>query len=88
MTTADGVITDFALAPAHLPDGTFTEQLLRDKADLLVLGDKAYLNALLQGELQTLHGVTLLTPRRTNQSQQLPEALTRLVSHFRQMIGA
>ena len=86
LTTADGVITDFALAPAHLTDGTFTEQLLRDKADLLVLGDKAYLNALLQGELQALHGVTLLTPRRANQHQPLPEALTRLVSHFRQMI--
>ncbi len=86
LTTADGVITDFALAPAHLTDGTFTDQLLRDKADLLVLGDKAYINALLQGELQQLHGVTLLTPHRANQHTQLPEGLTRLVSHFRQMI--
>ena len=86
LTTADGVITDFALAPAHLTDGTFTDQLLRDKADLLVLGDKAYINALLQGELQQLHGVTLLTPPRANQHHHLPEGLTRLVGHFRQMI--
>jgi len=86
LTTADGVVTDFALAPAHLTDGTFTDQLLRDKADLLVLGDKAYINALLQGELQQVHGVTLLTPQRANQHYQLPEGLTRLVSHFRQMI--
>jgi hypothetical protein len=86
LTTADGVITDFALAPAHLTDGTFTDQLLRDKADLLVLGDKAYINALLQGELQQFHGVTLLTPHRANQHSQLPDVLTRLVSHFRQMI--
>jgi hypothetical protein len=86
LTTADGMITDFALAPAHLPDGTFTDQLLRDKADLLVLGDKAYLNALLQGERSELHGVRVLTPQRSNQHQQLPEALSRLVSHFRQMI--
>ena len=86
LTTADGMITDFALAPAHLPDGTFTDQLLRDKADLLVLGDKAYINALLQGELSELHGVRVLTPQRSNQHQQLPEALSRLVSHFRQMI--
>jgi hypothetical protein len=86
LMTADGMITDFALAPAHLTDGTFTDQLLRDKAGLLVLGDKAYLNALLQGDLHALHGVTLLTPQRANQQQQLPDALTRLVSHFRQMI--
>ena len=86
LTTADGVITDFALAPAHLTDGTFTDQLLRDKADLLVLGDKAYINALLQGELQQLHGVTLLTPQRANQHSHLPAGLTRLVGRFRHMI--
>jgi hypothetical protein len=86
LTTADGMITDFALAPAHLTDGTFTDQLLRDKTDLLALGDKAYINSLLQGELHELHGVTLLTPQRENQLAQLPEGLGRLVSHFRQMI--
>ena len=86
LTTADGIITDFALAPAHCSDGAFTDQLLRDKADLLVLGDKASIKAVLQAELQPVHGVALLTPRRANQSQQLPEALTRLVCHFRQMI--
>jgi hypothetical protein len=86
LTTADGIITDFALAPAHHTDGTFTDQLLRDKTGLLVLGDKAYLNAVLQADLQVVHGVTVLTPHRVNQRQQLPAALTRLVTHFRQMI--
>jgi hypothetical protein len=86
LTTADGSITDFALAPAHLSDGTFTDQLLRDKTDLLALGDKASINGLLQGELQELHGITLLTPHRENQLEQAPEGVTRLVCHFRQMI--
>ncbi len=86
VTTAEGIITDFALAPAHLTDGTLTDQLLRDTTDLLVLGDKAYINARLQGELQQRHGVTLLTPQRANQHHQLPAALTQLVHHFRQMI--
>ncbi len=86
LTTADGIITDFALAPAHFTDGTFPDQLVRDKAGLLVVGDKADINAPLQDDLQQAHGVTLLTPQRTNHHQQLPEALTRRVSHFRQMI--
>lgn len=86
LTTADGIITDFALAPAHLTDGTFTDQLLRDKTDLLALGDKAYINALLQAELREVHGVTLLTPHRENQLMQMPQGLARLVSHFRQMV--
>ena len=29
---------------------------------------------------------TILTPQRSNQHQQLPEEVTRLVSHFRQLI--
>jgi hypothetical protein len=86
LTTADGLITDFALAPANLTDGTFTDQLLRDKSDLVALGDKGYINTLLQGELQELHGVTLLTPQRENQLMQVPNGLTGLVCHFRQMI--
>src|SRR5215218_6633415 len=75
LTTADGIITDFALASAQLTDGTFTDQLLRDKTELLALGDKAYIDALLQSELSELHGVTVLTPQRENQHQQLPEGL-------------
>jgi hypothetical protein len=86
LTTADGMITDFALAPAHLTDGTFTDQLLRGTTGLLVLGDKASINAELQAELQQAHGVSLLTAHRSNQREQLPEALGRLVTHFRQMI--
>ncbi len=86
LTTADGIITDFALAPAHLSDGSFTDQLLREKAELVVLGDKAYINALVQGELHEMHGVRLLTPHRSNQHQHLPEGVTRLVSPFRQII--
>lgn len=86
LTTADGIIVDFALAPAHMSDGSFTDQLLREKSEVLVIGDKASINGLLQSELHELHGVRVLTPQRSNQHQQLPAALTRLVCHFRQMI--
>ena len=86
LVTHSGLILDFALAPANHPDGALAEQLLADKAWLTVLGDKAYLHAALQALLAWRNDLTLLTPRRANQREQLPAALTRALAHFRQSI--
>jgi hypothetical protein len=81
-----GLLLDFALAPANHNDGTLTAQLLADKAGLTVLGDKGYINGPLQARLATAHDLALLTPKRRNQLVQLPEALTKAINHFRQII--
>ena len=86
LTTADGVIVDFALAKAHLTDGTFTEQLLGDKYHLLVVGDKGYVDEGKQASLAARQDVLLVTPKRNNQHLQLPAGMASLLSHFRQMI--
>jgi hypothetical protein len=81
-----GLVLDFALAPANHNDGTLTAQLLADKTGLTVLGDKGYINGPLQAHLARVHGLTLLTPKRRNQLEQLPAALTQAIHHFRQII--
>jgi hypothetical protein len=81
-----GLILDFTLAPANHNDGKLTAQLLADKAGLTVLGDKGYINGPLQERLAARHDLTLLTPKRKNQRDQLPEALTQAINHFRQII--
>lgn len=81
-----GLILDFVLAPAHYSDGAFTEHLLADKARLLVLGDKAYLNAPLQAWLAEHNDLMLLTPKRSNQRRQQPALLTKAITHFRQAV--
>jgi len=86
LLTHSGLILDFALAPAHHADGTFTEQLLLDKHWLTVLGDKAYLHAALQELLAWRNDLVLLTPTRANQRAQLSAGLTRAINHFRQAI--
>ena len=86
LITASGLILDFVLAPAHHADGALAEQLLLDKHRLTALGDKAYLNAALQHLLAWRNDLVLLTPTRANQRAQLPAALTRAISHFRQAI--
>ncbi len=86
LITHGGLILDFVLAPAHHADAALTEQLLIDKRWLTVLGDKAYLNAALQDLLAWRNDLVLLTPKRANQRQQHPPALTRAIAHFRQII--
>lgn len=81
-----GLILDFTLAPANHNDGKLTAQLLTDKAGLTVLGDKGYINGPLQDQLAARHDLTLLAPKRRNQREQLPEALTQAINHFRQII--
>lgn len=81
-----GLILDFALAPANHNDGKLAPQLLADKAGLTVLGDKGYVNGPLQVDLAARNALTLLTPKRKNQHDQLPEALTQAINHFRQII--
>ena len=81
-----GLILDFALVPANQSDGKLAPQLLEEKAGLTVLGDKGYINGPLQAHLAARQDLALLTPRRKNQRDQLPEALTRAINHLRQII--
>ena len=81
-----GLLLDFTLASANHNDGKLTAQLLTDKAGLTVLGDKGDINGPLQADLAARHDLTLLTPKRKNQRDQLPEALTQAIHHFRQII--
>jgi hypothetical protein len=81
-----GLILDFALAPANHHDGALTAQLLADKAGLTVLGDKGYINGDLQALLAARNSLTLLTPKRRDQREQLPAAVTHAINSFRQVI--
>src|SRR5579859_773638 len=81
-----GLLLDFALAPAHHRDDAFIEQLLADNTDWTVLGDKGYIGAAVAALLAWRNNLSLLTPRRCNQKEQLPAALTAAINSFRQII--
>jgi hypothetical protein len=83
---AAGLVLDFALVAANAADSTLAEQLLIDKAGLTVLGDKGYVDGPLHQLLAWRNGLTVLTPRRKNQRDQLPAALTRAIHAARQIV--
>lgn len=86
LVSASGLILDFALVAANEADGTLAEQLLIDKAGLTVLGDKGYVNGPLHQLLAWRNDLSVLTPKRRNQKQQLPAALTRAINEARQIV--
>jgi hypothetical protein len=86
LVTLNGVILDFALAPANSNDLTVGEELLAEQRDLVVLGDKAYISAPIAARLQAAAGVTVLTVPRQNQRVQPSATFATLHTRWRQMI--
>jgi hypothetical protein len=86
LVTLTGVIRDFVLAPASVNDHRVAPELLAAVEDLLVLGDKGYIDAPLVQALRTERGVILATPLRRNQTMQRDPAFIRLLNGFRQII--
>ncbi len=86
LVTLGGVIRDFVLAPASASDVLVGAELLREQADLAVVGDKAYISAPLAAELREEREVALLTVPRRNQRRQLPDEAARLLNGARQIV--
>jgi len=81
------LILDFALAPANHHDSLLAQQLLCGESDLLVLGDKAYIDEELKRELEARGNVLRLTRQRSNQKPEQSSGLGRAIDHFRQPTG-
>ena len=82
----NGVILDFALAPANECDLEVGFELLSAHTDLQVLGDKAYISAEKAAHLWQHNRIHLTTIPRQNQQKQMPRRLRRLYNSIRQMI--
>lgn len=86
LVTMGGVILDFVLAPANIPDLEAGLDMLFSHTDLNVIGDKAYINAETAAELWQLNRLHLQTLPRKNQKEQLPKPARRLINSVRQII--
>ena len=86
LTTANGVIIDFTLAPASATDLSVGYELLCGQKDKQVIGDKAYINRDLQTELAERHGIDLITVPRRNQKDQMSKSEKRWINQTRQII--
>lgn len=86
LVTLGGVIRDYVLAPAHAHDVGVAPELLSGHDDLVVLGDKGYIDAALAAALWAQHRVALLTPLRRNQRGAQAQGRVSLWNGLRQVI--
>ena len=86
LITLGGTILDFELTSANADERDAARDLLQDKRDLVVIGDKGFISAPLASELKERSNIRLLTLPRRNQKVQVPPAVRRLINHVRQRI--
>lgn len=85
LTTLNGVILDFVLAPANVPELQAGTELLEEHTDLTALGDKAFVSRPAAARLRDENRIALLTLPRRNQKRQPPAAVRRLLNAARQV---
>lgn len=86
LTTLNGVILDFVLAPANATDLQAGLDMLWEWTDLDVIGDKAYISAMIAEELERTNRLHLETLPRKDMKRQLPAATRKLFNRVRQII--
>lgn len=86
LTTLNGVILDFVLASANVPELTVGVELLDAHTDLDVLGDKAFISAPVAADLRETNRIRLLTLPRRNALQPVPATVRRTLNGARQII--
>jgi len=86
LVTLNGVIRDFVLAPANVPELQAGVELLEEHTDLEVLGDKAFVSAPAQARLRAENRLALRTLPRRNQQAQPPADVRRLFNAARQVV--
>lgn len=67
LITVGGTILDFELTAADADERDAARDLLLDKRDLTVIGDKGFISAPLAAELLERSNICLLTLKRRNQ---------------------
>ena len=86
LITLGGTILDFELTSANADERDAARDLLDDKRDLLVIGDKGFISGSLARELKERSNIRLLTLPKRNQKTQVPREVRRLINQVRQMI--
>ena len=86
VTTLDGIIVDWDLFAANTDEREGALEVLENRRDLSVLGDKGFLDQWRQSVLREEQGLLLLTPKRKNQPQQNTRAWDALMNRTRRLI--
>jgi hypothetical protein len=85
-STVNQVIDDWVLAPGSEPDPQVLDELVLQRRDLTLIGDKIYNDAELEERLWRKRGITLLPLRKSNQKKQWPAEIRQILGHVRHRV--
>lgn len=85
-TTVNQVIDDWLLAPGSEPDPDVLDELVFQRRDLTLIGDKIYNDAELEERLWRKRGITLLPLRKSNQKKQWPAEIRQILGYVRHRV--
>ena len=84
--TVDQLIDDWMLAPASTPDPKALDELVLNRRDLVLIGDKIYNDAELEERLWRKRRIQLLPLRKENQKNQWPDTTRRILGRIRHRV--
>jgi hypothetical protein len=82
----DQMLDEWLLAPGSYVDLKVLPALVEDSTDLILIGDKFYVDAKAEARLWEQHRHHLLPLRRYNQRQQWPDGIQRILGRLRHRI--
>jgi len=85
LTTLEGLVDTFILAPANASDITLAPEVMEGRTDLLVLGDKIYSSPPLVEEMEK-SGIKMVALVNRQWHEPLPQKTEKLIKSVRQMI--
>ena len=85
-STVNQLIDDWVLAPASEPDPAVLDELLLQRRDLILIGDKIYNDAELEERLWRKRRITLLPLRKSNQKKQWPDQIQSILGKIRHRV--
>jgi len=84
--TVDQLIDDWLLAPAAFPDPQVLEELVHDRRDLTLIGDKIYNDAEREARHWQKRHILLLPLRKDNMKNQWPAGVQKALGYFRHAV--
>jgi hypothetical protein len=82
----DGLPTDWVLISANADERAGAQELLEEYFNLVVIGDKGFIDQEWKEQNRETHHHDILTPKRRNQHVQNSKELNKLIHHFRSRI--
>jgi len=74
------------LAPSSIPDPKVLDELVLDRRDLTLIGDKIYNDTELEDRLWRKRGILLLPLRKDNQKKQWTKGVQKALGHVRHRV--